>query len=117
MNFDLTRHKIAVLMGGPGSERAVSMRSGEGVVAALQSLGADVVPVVVDDPDFELPADTTIAFNAIHGTFGEDGQVQREPRKPRGALHRRRGGRERTGDRQDREQTMLSRARRADRAI
>lgn len=78
MNFDLTRHKIAVLMGGPGSERAVSMRSGEGVVAALQTLGADVVPVVVDDSKFELPADTTIAFNAIHGTFGEDGQVQRE---------------------------------------
>jgi D-alanine-D-alanine ligase len=77
MSIDMTGMTIAVLMGGPGSERKVSLKSGEGVVAALRSLGANAVPVDVAGPDFALPADTRLAFNAIHGTFGEDGQVQR----------------------------------------
>ena len=69
--------KIAVLMGGPGSERDVSIATGTGAAKALRSLGADVVEVDVKGPDFELPADTELAFLAIHGTFGEDGQLQR----------------------------------------
>jgi D-alanine-D-alanine ligase len=77
MALDLTGMKIAVLMGGPGSERKVSLKSGEGVVAALRSLGAEVTPVDVTGADFALPPDAEIAFNVIHGTFGEDGQVQR----------------------------------------
>ena len=77
MPLDLTGMKIAVFMGGPGSERKVSLKSGEGVVAALRSLGAKVTPVDVTGPDFVLPSDTRVAFNVIHGTFGEDGQVQR----------------------------------------
>lgn len=74
---DLANKHIAVLMGGPGSEREVSLKSGEGVVEALRSLGAKVTPVDVRGPDFELPPETEIAFNVIHGTFGEDGQLQR----------------------------------------
>ena len=35
--------KIAVLMGGPGSERDVSLATGRGVAKALRSLGADVI--------------------------------------------------------------------------
>ena len=77
MPLDLTNKNIAVLMGGPGSEREVSLKSGEGVVQALRSLGAKVTAVVVDHAAFELPAGTEIAFNVIHGTFGEDGQLQR----------------------------------------
>lgn len=77
MSFDLTNKLIAVLMGGPGSERAVSLKSGEGVVEALRSLGANATGVIVDGPDFVLPEGTEVAFNVIHGTFGEDGQVQR----------------------------------------
>jgi D-alanine-D-alanine ligase len=38
--------KIAVLMGGPGSERDVSLATGRGVSKALRSLGADVVEVL-----------------------------------------------------------------------
>jgi D-alanine-D-alanine ligase len=68
--------KIAVLMGGPGSERAVSMATGQGVAKALRSLGATVTEVDVKGADFELPADVELAFIALHGTFGEDGQVQ-----------------------------------------
>ena len=73
----LQNQKIAVLMGGPGSERKVSLASGAGVASALRSLGATVIEVDVEGTEFELPPDVDIAFNAIHGTFGEDGQVQR----------------------------------------
>ena len=73
----LTDKKIAVLKGGPGSERQVSLASGSGVAGALRKLGADVTEVDVIDGSFVLPAGVEIAFNAIYGTFGEDGQVQR----------------------------------------
>ena len=75
--IDLRNKHIAVLMGGPGSERKVSLASGAGVVKALRSLGARVSEVDVTGPDFTVPSGTEIAFNVIHGTFGEDGQVQR----------------------------------------
>ncbi|MBA3883950.1 MAG: D-alanine--D-alanine ligase [Chthoniobacterales bacterium] len=68
--------KIAVLKGGPGSERDVSLATGAGVAKALRSLGVDVTEVDVRGPEFELPAGTELAFLALHGTFGEDGQVQ-----------------------------------------
>ncbi len=73
---DLAGMKIAVLLGGPGSEREVSLKSGESVHAALASLGADVVDVDVKGPDFVIPEGTDIGFNVIHGTFGEDGTLQ-----------------------------------------
>jgi D-alanine-D-alanine ligase len=68
---------MAVLMGGPGSERDVSFATGKGVANALRSLGAEVDEIDVQGPDFELPRDVELAFIALHGTFGEDGQVQR----------------------------------------
>ncbi|HXX42858.1 MAG TPA: D-alanine--D-alanine ligase [Chthoniobacterales bacterium] len=68
--------KIAVLMGGPGSERDVSLATGRGVAKALRSLGQEVIEVDVRDQNFELPKDVSLAFIAIHGTFGEDGQIQ-----------------------------------------
>lgn len=67
---------IAVLMGGPGSERHVSLRSAEGVAAALRASEARVTVVDVTGPDFDVPPSVDIAFNCIHGTFGEDGQLQ-----------------------------------------
>jgi D-alanine-D-alanine ligase len=69
--------KIAVLMGGPGSEREVSLATGRGVSKALRSLGIDVVEVDVRDENFRLPDDVDLAFLTVHGTFGEDGQLQR----------------------------------------
>ncbi len=68
--------KIAVLMGGPGSEREVSLATGRGVSEALRSLGVQVTEVDVRGADFVVPSDVEMAFVAIHGTFGEDGQVQ-----------------------------------------
>jgi len=64
-------------MGGPGSERNVSLATGRGVSKALRSLGMEVVEVDVRDENFPLPRDVDIAFNCIHGTFGEDGQLQK----------------------------------------
>ncbi len=73
--------RITVLKGGPGSERTISHASAKAVVAALRELGLDVAEVDVTCPDFELPADTKLVFNIIHGTYGEDGQLQRELEK------------------------------------
>jgi D-alanine-D-alanine ligase len=74
--MSLNGKTIAVLMGGPGSERPVSLVSGQGVCKALAERGARVIPVDVTGPDFVIPEPVDIAFNIIHGTFGEDGQVQ-----------------------------------------
>ena len=76
MNEKELPKRIAVLMGGPGSERDVSLATGAGVAKALRSLGAEVTEVDVRGADFVLPQDIDLAFVAIHGTFGEDGQVQ-----------------------------------------
>jgi D-alanine-D-alanine ligase len=76
MNGILTDKKVAVLLGGPGSEREVSLRSGAAVARALRSLGARVEEVDVRDASFTLPTDVDLAYNMIHGTFGEDGQIQ-----------------------------------------
>jgi len=72
----LSQIKIAVLMGGPGSERQVSIASGNAVLKALLSLGLDAVPVDVTSTEINLPEGTGLCFNLIHGTFGEDGQLQ-----------------------------------------
>jgi D-alanine-D-alanine ligase len=70
--------KVAVLMGGPSAEREVSLSSGRGCAAALRAEGFDVVEVDAG-PDLaqrlaEIAPD--VAFNALHGRWGEDGCVQ-----------------------------------------
>jgi D-alanine-D-alanine ligase len=73
---DALPKKIAVLMGGPSSERDVSLATGRGVSKALRSLGVEVAEVDVRDENFQLPGDVDFAFITLHGTFGEDGQLQ-----------------------------------------
>lgn len=71
--------KVAVLMGGWSAERQVSIWSGEGVHAALLSLGIDAHAVDVSGPEvlFGLKAQGfSRVFNILHGTGGEDGTVQ-----------------------------------------
>ncbi len=73
--------RIAVLMGGRSAEREVSLSSGKGVVAALQSEGFDAIGVDpgtgTDNLWTKLEAVKPDAvFNALHGRFGEDGTVQ-----------------------------------------
>src|ERR1700689_4450564 len=73
------RLKIVVMLGGPSAEREVSLRSGAGVVKALRSLGHTVVELDPKTPDWILPPDTEVVCLApLHGTYGEDGTVQRQ---------------------------------------
>jgi D-alanine-D-alanine ligase len=69
--------KIALLMGGPGSERDVSIASGNGVLEALRNEGfTQVTPVLVDSERPAIPEGTELCYNMIHGTYGEDGGLQ-----------------------------------------
>ncbi len=72
---------IAVLMGGPGSERDVSLNTGKGVFEALLGLGYTVQPLDWDPSGPSLPSlletnNVEVVWNALHGTYGEDGAVQ-----------------------------------------
>ncbi len=68
--------QVAVLMGGPSSEREVSLRSGRAVSEGLRQAGYEVVEVEVRGRSFDLPPQVEAVFIAMHGEFGEDGQVQ-----------------------------------------
>lgn len=70
--------KIGVLLGGLSSERDVSLRTGEAVLAALRGRGHDAVPIYVDgDVDVALRQERIdVAFIALHGRWGEDGSIQ-----------------------------------------
>jgi D-alanine-D-alanine ligase len=70
--------KVAVLMGGHSAEREISLMSGQGVLAALQSQGVDAHAFdPAERPLNELKTDCfTRCFIALHGRFGEDGTVQ-----------------------------------------
>ncbi len=73
----MTKH-VAVLMGGWAAERPVSLKTGAGCAAALESVGFRVTPVDVT-PDIVSTLQALkpdVAFNALHGPFGEDGCMQ-----------------------------------------
>lgn len=69
---------IAVLLGGFSPERPVSLASGKACAAALRELGYRVSEV---DAGRDIAAVLSalkpdLAFNALHGPFGEDGTIQ-----------------------------------------
>jgi D-alanine-D-alanine ligase len=70
--------KVAVLMGGASAERDVSLMSGGGVLAALQSQGIDAHAFDPFERDLgELKREGFArCFIALHGRHGEDGTVQ-----------------------------------------
>jgi D-alanine-D-alanine ligase len=70
--------KVAVLMGGPSSEREISFLSGNAVLGALKSRGVDAHAFdPAERPLNELKEERfDRAFIALHGRFGEDGTVQ-----------------------------------------
>jgi D-alanine-D-alanine ligase len=72
---------IVVMLGGPSAEREVSLRSGAAVAKALRSLGHQVVEADPKGGEFNLPPETGVVFLALHGTYGEDGTVQRQLEK------------------------------------
>ncbi len=69
---------VAVLMGGWSAERPVSLNSGKGCADALESRGYRVSRVDVgrDVADVLSRLKPDVAFNALHGRFGEDGAIQ-----------------------------------------
>ena len=72
--------KVAVIMGGSSAEKDVSIKTGEAVVRACIANGFEVFPIVFDDnykDSFQLLKGVDIVFNGLHGTFGEDGAIQK----------------------------------------
>ena len=71
--------KIAVLMGGPSSEREVSLSSGKAMFAASAALGYDAISVEFEN-DILSHLDTLksvdIVLIALHGGIGENGRIQ-----------------------------------------
>lgn len=78
---NLKRHygKVAVLMGGDSAERAISLKSGQAVLQALQESGLDAIGIDfhMTNPNSLLENSFDRAFIALHGRGGEDGQIQK----------------------------------------
>lgn len=71
--------KIAVLCGGLSNEREVSLRSGKNVFEALKRLGyknAELIDVDKNTAKTLLEKNIQVAYNALHGKYGEDGCIQ-----------------------------------------
>ena len=70
--------KVGVLMGGLSSERAISIKSGQAVLKALRERGWNAVEVDVTSrlAHTLIEHDIDVAWNALHGIYGEDGCVQ-----------------------------------------
>lgn len=78
MPTDNQKVKVAVLMGGVGAEREVSLQSGENMAVAIREAGFETVEYDITRDDMQILDDGTIDvfFLALHGEFGEDGQLQ-----------------------------------------
>ncbi|MGQ2909113.1 MAG: D-alanine--D-alanine ligase [Aliihoeflea sp.] len=74
----MVQKHVAVLMGGFSSERPVSLASGNPCADALEAEGYRVTRIDVDRNVASVLADLRpdVAFNALHGPFGEDGTIQ-----------------------------------------
>lgn len=80
--------RVAVLRGGPSAEYEVSLKSGSAVLEALRGLDYPHKDIVITKqgewleggiaraPEAALDA-VDVVFIALHGKYGEDGQVQR----------------------------------------
>ena len=73
----MSKH-VAVLMGGWSNERPVSLSSGRACAEALRNAGYTVTEVDVTRDIYNVltALRPDVAFNALHGTFGESGMMQ-----------------------------------------
>jgi len=72
------KKKIILLMGGPSKERSVSILSGKACYRALKKAGYEVVKIDPKNENLNLSKHkANLAFNALHGQFGEDGTIQK----------------------------------------
>jgi D-alanine-D-alanine ligase len=69
---------VTVLYGGPSAEREVSLVSGKAVAAGLREAGHKVneIDVRPETLDAALANVADVVFPVLHGTWGEDGQLQ-----------------------------------------
>ena len=74
----MAKKHVAVLMGGLSSERPVSLSSGKACADALEAEGYRVARVDVGRDVSQVLSELKpdVAFNALHGPFGEDGTIQ-----------------------------------------
>lgn len=74
--------KIAVIYGGVSAEREVSLKTGAKVIEALNSFDDyEILPFELTKDiyafiNFLQQTQPDAVFNALHGTFGEDGHIQ-----------------------------------------
>ncbi|MEO0453750.1 MAG: D-alanine--D-alanine ligase [Verrucomicrobiota bacterium] len=71
-----TPKPIVVLKGGISSEREVSLKSGHAVATALREVYENVSEFDVIEKEFQWPSDDALYFVCLHGTYGEDGEIQ-----------------------------------------
>ncbi len=78
MKIKNNKTKIAVLSGGIGEERDISIQSGRCIAQALQQAHLDVVTADIQPDNLSIldDGDIDVFFIALHGRFGEDGQLQ-----------------------------------------
>lgn len=78
MGMTKKKPKVAVLAGGIGAERDVSIQSGRCVLEALDEAGFDVATADIRPDSLEILQDNSVDvfFPALHGKFGEDGRLQ-----------------------------------------
>lgn len=69
--------RLVVMLGGPSAEREVSLKTGHSVAEALRSLGHDIIEIDPRTDDWSLPERVDAVFLALHGSYGEDGTIQR----------------------------------------
>ena len=72
-------NKIAVLMGGSGEERKVSLKSGKAIAKALRENGYNVMDIVLDTELISLVDklfSVDLVFLGLHGSTGENGTIQ-----------------------------------------
>lgn len=80
MQHPFAGKRVAVVMGGLSAEREVSLDTGAGVLAALLEKSWDAVAIDWQ-PGTSLArlleeSGAHVVWNALHGTYGEDGAVQ-----------------------------------------
>ena len=72
-------NKIAVLMGGPGEEREISLQSGKAIQLALEAIGYNVLSITMENELGDIISDlhsVDLVFLGLHGSIGENGTIQ-----------------------------------------
>ena len=72
--------KIFVLIGGCSSEKNISIKTGNAIIASLSKYHDQIKPInIVSDQDFSFLDEIQegdIVINALHGGIGENGDIQ-----------------------------------------